>query len=38
MLLANGATEPSSGVAGFYSNKFVVPKHTGELGPILNLK
>ena len=32
------AIEPSSGDAGFYSSMFVVPKHTGGLQPILNLK
>ena len=37
-LLAKGAVEPSSGGAGFYSSMFVVPKHTGGLHPILNLK
>ena len=37
-LLAKGAIEPSSGGAGFYSSMFVVPKHTGCLRPILNLK
>ena len=37
-LLAKGAIEPSSGGAGFYSSVFVVPKHTGGLQPILNLK
>ena len=37
-LLAKGAIEPSSGGAGFYSNMFVVPKLTGGLCPILNLK
>ena len=37
-LLAKGATEPSSDGAGFYSNVFVVPKRTGGLRPILNLK
>ena len=37
-LLAKGAIEPSSGGAGFYSSVFVVPKHTGGLCPILNLK
>ena len=37
-LLAKGATEPSLGGAGFYSSMFVVPKHTGGLRPILNLK
>ena len=36
--LAKGAIEPSSGGAGFYSSMFVVPKHTGGLHPILNLK
>ena len=38
MLLAKGVIEPSSGGAGFYSSMFVVPKHTGGLWPILNLK
>ena len=33
-----GAIEPSSGVADFCSSMFVVPKHTGGLWPILNLK
>ena len=37
-LLAKGAIEPSSGGADFYSSMFVVPKHTGGLRPILNLK
>ena len=37
-LLAKGAIEPSSGGAGFYSSAFVVPKCTGGLHPILNLK
>ena len=37
-LLAKGAIEPSSGGAGFYSSMFVVPKHTGGLWLILNLK
>ena len=37
-LLAKGAIEPSSGGVGFYSNVFVVPKHTADLQPILNLK
>ena len=37
-LLAKGAIEPSSGGAGFYSSMFVVPKCTGGLRPILNLK
>ena len=37
-LLANGAIELSSGGAGFYSRVFVVPKSTGGLRPILNLK
>ena len=37
-LLAKGAIEPYSGGAGFYSSMFVVPKHTGGLHPILNLK
>ena len=34
-LLAMGVIEPSSGGAGFYSNMFVVPKHTGGLQPII---
>ena len=37
-LFAKGAIEPSSGGAGFYSSMFVVPKCTGGLCPILNLK
>ena len=37
-LLAKGAIEPSSSGAGFYSSMFVVPKCTGGLHPILNLK
>ena len=37
-LLAKGAIEPSSSGAGFYSSMFVVPKCTGGLRPILNLK
>ena len=37
-LLFKGAIEPSSGGTGFYSSMFVVPKCTGGLGPILNLK
>ena len=37
-LLAKGAIELSSGGARFYSSVFVVPKHTGGLRPILNLK
>lgn len=37
-LLAKGVIESSSGGAGFYSSMFVVPKHTGVLWPILNLK
>ena len=37
-VLAKGATECSSGGARFYSSMFVVPKHTGGLRPILNLK
>ena len=36
--LAKGAIEPSSSGAGFYFSMFVVPKHTGGLQPILNLK
>ena len=38
MLLSKGVIEPSSGGAGFYSGMFLVPKHTGGLWPILNLK
>ena len=37
-LLAKGAIEPFSGGTGFYSSVFVVPKHTGGLCSILNLK
>ena len=37
-LLAKGVNEPSSGGAGFYSSVFMVPKCTGGLQPILNLK
>ena len=37
-LFSKGAIEPSLGIAGFYSSVFVVPKHTGGLWPILNLK
>ena len=37
-LLAEGVIEPSSDGAGFYCSMFVVPKHTGGLWPILNLK
>ena len=37
-LLAEGAIEPSSGGAGFYSSMFVVPKYTGGLCPMLNQK
>ena len=37
-LLTKGAIEPSLGGTGFYSSVFVVPKHTGGLHPILNLK
>ena len=37
-LLAEGVIEPSSGGAGFYSSVSVVPKHTGGLQAILNLK
>ena len=37
-LLSMGAIEPSFGGAGFLSSVFVVPKHTGGLWPILNLK
>ena len=37
-LLSKGVIEPSSGGDGFYSSMFVVPKHTGGLWPILDLK
>ena len=37
-LLAKGAIALSIGCAGFYSNVFVVPKHTGGLWSILNHK
>ena len=37
-LLSKGTIELSSGGAGFHSSMFVVPKHTGGLWPILNLK
>ena len=37
-LLTKGVIEPSSGDAGFHSNVFGVPKCTGGLWPILNLK
>ena len=37
-LLTRGVIEPSSGAAGFYFIVFVVPKCTGGLWPILNLK
>ena len=37
-LLAKGAIEPSSRGTGFYSSKFMVPKCTGHLQSILNLK
>ena len=37
-LLAEGVIEPSSGGAGFYFSVFAVPKHTGGLCPICNLK
>ena len=37
-LLAKGMIEPSSIGTGFYSSMFVVPKHTGSLQPILNMK
>ena len=37
-LLAKGAIEPSSGGTGFYFSMFLVPKCTGSLRPILNLK
>ena len=37
-LLAKGAIEPSSGGAGFYSSMFMVPRCTGGLWPMHNLK
>ena len=37
-ILAKRAIECSSGGGGFYSSMFVVPKHTGGLQPVLNLK
>ena len=37
-LLPKGSNEPSSGGTGFYSNVFVVPKHTTSLFPIINIK
>ena len=37
-LLSKGVIEPSSSGAGFYSSVFVVPKYTGGLWLILNLK
>ena len=37
-LFSKGAIQPSSSGAGFYSSVFVVPKHTGGLCCILNLK
>ena len=37
-LLSKGAVEPSASGAGFFSSVFVVPKHTGGLQLILNLK
>ena len=37
-MLSKEVIEPSSGDAGFYSSVFVVPKCTGNLWSILNLK
>ena len=37
-LLAKGVIEQSSDGADFYSSMFVIPKQTGGLWPILNLK
>ena len=37
-LFIKGSTEPSTGDPGFYSNVFAVPRCTGALQPILNLK
>ena len=37
-LFAKGAIKPFSGGAGFYSSVVLVPRHTGGLWPILNLK
>ena len=36
-LLSKGATEPSSGGAGFYSSVFLVPKFTGGLCSYLTI-
>ena len=36
-LIANDAIYQYNGGADFYSNVYVVPKHMGELCPILNL-
>ena len=36
--IALQANDPSPGGAGFYSNMFLVPKHSGGLWPILHLK
>ena len=35
---AKGAIALLRGGAGFYSNIFVVPKHSDDLGPMLNLR
>ena len=37
-LLPIGVIEPSAGDTQFYSNVFFIPKYTGGLQPILNLK
>ena len=36
-MLSKGAIELSSGDTGFISNVFVVPEHTDDVQPILNL-
>ena len=36
--MTKSAIKSSTGGAGFYSNVFVMPKHTGGLCPMLNLK
>ena len=37
-LLIRDATDPLNDGTGFYLNVFVVPKHTGGLQPIFNLR
>ena len=38
LLVRSPSIEPSAGAAGFYSNVFVLPKHTGDLWIILKHK